>query len=566
MLLAIVGSLASPLPVGGDDGGDPHLHVFPERNDDATTRAATWTTRGGWVTSTPEAPTGGGTRVSAILSVPTSRSVQVQVRGLTRDRTGACTATAGAGPWLRMEETFARGEARIVVRDLDAPFDCAQLRMRTADAAAVGELHWELTVPAYPDAGRRSRELSGPVTPQFAVGPELETIGVISREQWGARDSQCSAVESDWYRMAIHHTAGPQTVDGTVEGQMQATQAYAMDSGGYCDIPYQMLVGFDGSLYEGRGLVFTSGATGGGNNPGNLAVCFIGCYHAPDGDCVGGQGHEVGDAMMHAGQLLVQTLVRLEDIDPSPDNIRGHQDWPGNATACPGSILHPRLDELRADLAWFSALEVARSWDDAVVEVPLGQSSTLWIDLENTGGLTWQPDETYLAPTAPRDTESPLYDASWPTPIRAATLTEPVAPGEIGRFTFEVRAPDETEIEQAFGLVHEGVTWFADAPWGGGPVDDVAIVRVVGVEAPPDPPTDPPAADGTGGSGGSGDVPDPAGTDGTDDTGVGEGLPSGFGDDEGDGCGCTSTPRPLGLAGGWWLLWVAVRRRRARAA
>jgi hypothetical protein len=549
ILVALVGSGTS----------DVHAHVFPERNDDAATRAATWAEHGGWATSTYEAPRGGGTRVAAIFTARTSRAIEVQARGLDRDEAGACTDAANAGPWLAMEETFARGEARIAVRDLGAHFDCAQLRMRTADSADVEALQWELRVPAYPDAGRRSRELTTPLQPELAVGAELERIGVISREQWGARASQCSSVESDWYRMAIHHTAGPQTVDGTVEGQMQATQAYAMDSGGYCDIPYQMLVGYDGSLWEGRGLTFTSGATGGGNNPGNLAVCFIGCYHSPDADCVGGQGHEVGAEMMHAGQLLVQTLVRLEDIDPSEGNIQGHRDWPGNSTACPGSILHPRLDELRADLAWFSASEVARSWDDAVVEVPFDEPHTLWIEFENTGGLTWQPGETFLAPTEPRDTESPLHDASWPMPTRAATVSEPVAPGAIGRFTFDVRAPDATETVQAFGLVHDGSTWFSDTPWGGGPADDIAIVRVVGVAAEPEPPEDP---QDPGDSTGEGEPVDPEDTGAdTGSTGFDHGLPPGFGDDEGEGCGCTSAPRPFGLLGGWVLLCVALRRR-----
>ena len=71
----------------------------------------------------------------------------------------------------------------------------------------------------------------------------------------------------------------PKTTPAIKVNAVKALQAYAQDSGGYCDIPYQFLVGHDGSLWEGRSLTYTSGATGGGNNDGNIAVSFLGCYH-----------------------------------------------------------------------------------------------------------------------------------------------------------------------------------------------------------------------------------------------------------------------------------------------
>ena len=362
--------------------------------------------------------------------------------------------------------------------------------------------------------------------------------------------------------MAIHHTAGPQTANGSVVERLQGTQAYAMDSGGYCDIPYQMLVGYDGTLYEGRGLELLSGATGGGNNPGNLAVCFIGCYHEPESQCVGGVGHQPTDEMMLRGQLLVQTLARLEDISTADDNIRGHRDWPGNSTACPGARLHPRLGELRADLSWFSAVEAARSWDGEVVDVPLETSVEVWIELENTGGLPWEPGQTFLAPTDPRDAASPLYDAAWPTESRAATVEATVLPGEIGRFAMTISVDTEDSVTQTFGLVHEGVTWFADPPWGGGPADDAVVLTVRGI----------PAAGGSGEgstSEGDGTTTGIAGTGGvtsdepqeTTETGGGSSpaLPPAETSDQ--GCGCRSQGGPLGSA------WIAVgllglRRRR----
>lgn len=543
-------------------------HILPERNDDLQARSVQWAPDAQWRTSPAVVADASGHRVAAMLSVSDGAHVEVQARGLVADAEGQCSSTEGAGPWTTLEETYTGGELRVAVADLDAQYDCAQLRIPDERNHAVGNLQWELVEPAYPDAGAVSRSLVARQDPQSAVPAELETIGVITREEWEARPTQCSSPEDDWYRMAIHHTAGPQTANGSVIERLQGTQAYAMDSGGFCDIPYQMLVGFDGTLYEGRGLELLSGATGGGNNPGNLAVCFIGCYHEPESQCVGGEGHQPTDEMMQRGQLLVQTLVRMEDISTADDNIRGHRDWPGNSTACPGERLYPRLGELRADLTWFSALESERSWEGEDVDVPVGESVELWIELENTGGLAWEPGQTFLAPTEPRDGDSPLYDDAWPAESRAATVESAVQPGEVGRFAMTISIGTEETVTQTFGLVHEGVTWFADPPWGGGPADDAVVLTVHGVPATggsgDDGSTsdgDGSTSDGGGGTGGdSGDPPEePEETTGAMTSGGTNALPPA--DDAEQGCGCRSD----GGGAGWSLLLfglLGLRRRR----
>lgn len=542
-------------------------HVLPERNDDRTVRATTWTRTTDWQASPPIREDAGGTRVAAMLSVHDGRDVLLQARGVQVDVSGACSPGSGSGPWVPMQTTFQGAELQVAVVDLDHRFGCAQIRMRMDDDARVSDLQWELVEPRYPDAGRASRELTSAASPPKALASELQAIGVVSREAWGARASQCSTPEDDWYRMAIHHTAGPQTADGSVQERLRGTQAYAMDSGGYCDIPYQMLVGYDGTLYEGRSLDLLSGATGGGNNGGNLAVCFIGCYHEPDSACVGGVGHDPTPEMMLRGQLLVQTLTRLHDISTAEDNIRGHRDWPGNSTACPGSLLHPRLGELRADLTWFAGLEVARSWDEGVVEVELGTDMELWVELENVGGLTWMPGETFLAPTAPRDGESAMHHPSWPSPVRAATVEQPIAPGDVGRFAFTVSPASQDAVTQSFGLVHEGTTWFADGPWGGGPVDDAIVVTVAGVE-----PVDAGTSFGTSTSGGDGSTSDdglggtsgPAGgtdSDGGDPPALPPAGEAADGDGD-DGCGCSSPASGGGAAALWLLALAGLRRKR----
>ena len=101
-----------------------------------------------------------------------------------------------------------------------------------------------------------------------------------------------------------------------------------------------------------------------------------------------------------------------------------------------------------------------------------------FIELTNSGTRPWTAGTTKLAPT-PRDKASAFADPSWLSPTRAATLARDVAPGSTGRFAFKLRAAAVGDFEATFGLVQEGVTWFADAPLGGGPADDLVRVHFV---------------------------------------------------------------------------------------
>ena len=520
----------------------------PRLTESRAERARDWRADGGWIASLPQR--GEGTRVAAFLEAAGPAPIGLEARGVDE-------ASGRRGRWLPMEETFREGATRVAVVDLGRSWPAAEIRLARRDESRVADLGWELLTPRYPEAGRRARQAHG-VTPRDAVsvsggdgsggeaGPQkvplaldtsLATIGVVSRSEWGSRSTQCTTLENDWYRMAIHHTAGPQTNGGSVAATLRALQAYEQDSGEYCDLPYQFMVGFDGSLYEGRPLTLMSGATGGGNNDGNIAVCFVGCYH-PSG-CPGGVSHDATGEMLAAAHLLVQTLVRVHDIPATSDSIRGHREWPGNSTACPGEFVIPHLSELRSDLVWYAAAESGRSYPaEQQLSIGIDQPEPIWIELENTGGLTWEPGAVFLATTEPREGDSLLADDSWPATGRAATVGAPVPPGEVGRFEFNLRAAEAGDYQQTFGLVAADGTWFADGPWGGGPADGALVVRVKATAG----------GGGGGGGGGSGDA----------------GIDSDPDDERNLVGGCRAAPRG-GAAGAWLLLFalVALRRRNA---
>ena len=447
-----------------------HEHLLPERNDHPAFRASSWQVEGAWHVAPEDRPGDVATRVAALMEVADDGpALAVEARGVDGEI---------RGPWLPLEETFRGDGSRVAVVDLDQPWPAAELRIADGDEHRVGDLAWELLEPNFPDAGERARLAVSQESVLSArpLDPALASIGVISREEWGARPTACSATEDNWYRMAIHHTAGSQTSGGSVAAAVRAVQAYHQDSGTWCDIAYQFLVGHDGSLYEGRQLHLRSGATG-GNNAGNMAVSFVGCYH-PNG-CPAGS-HSVTGAMMDGALRLIQTAARLHDISLDASSILGHRDY-GNATACPGDFVHGRLDELRrAGPASYAAEVVERSWlaSESSFQLEVGETRSVWVEFENVGGSAWEPGVTFLAPTTPRDQVSPLANDSWPSPGRAATVSETVEPGETARFVFEIHGESALELEQQFSLVHEGVTWFGDAPLGGGPGDDAVVVQV----------------------------------------------------------------------------------------
>jgi hypothetical protein len=151
---------------------------------------------------------------------------------------------------------------------------------------------------------------------------------------------------------------------------------------------------------------------------------------------------------------------------------------------------------------------------DAAVTVALGETVTGWIKLTNTGEQSWEPDVVRLAPI-PRDRASPFHSPSWISDTRISTVAAAVAPGEIGQFALDITGSTAGESILELGWVAEGITWFADAPQGGGPADGYFAVRVAVVEADEPGPIDA-GADASGAPADAGDEDPDAGIAGGD--------------------------------------------------
>ncbi|UQA57694.1 glycoside hydrolase family 25 protein [Polyangium aurulentum] len=119
----------------------------------------------------------------------------------------------------------------------------------------------------------------------------------------------------------------------------------------------------------------------------------------------------------------------------------------------------------------YAALLVVQSFpseNEAPAQIPAGGIYEGSIELKNIGLEAWD-EGTMLAATEPRDRESPFAGEEWPGVARFARVEGTVAPGESYTFNFTLHAPlEEAVYIENFGLVQEGVAWFADQ---GGPSD-----------------------------------------------------------------------------------------------
>lgn len=207
-------------------------------------------------------------------------------------------------------------------------------------------------------------------------------------------------------------------------------------------------------------------------------------------------------------------------------------------------VIEARIEVVEAEYHGSFVSQSYPTLAEGAIEMTTGQTLEGWIELENVGTATWKAGQTKLAPT-PRDTASPLAGEGWLSPTRVSTLDADVPPGGTGHFKLQIHAAAKGDVTQTFTLVEDGVTWFGDAPKGGGPSDVEMGVRVI-ITAP----------GGSGGEGGGGAGGEGGG--GSEVSGEGEGK-----------CSCEVAGDRRGGGGAWIMAAAAVvallgRRRWAR--
>lgn len=118
---------------------------------------------------------------------------------------------------------------------------------------------------------------------------------------------------------------------------------------------------------------------------------------------------------------------------------------------------------IKVDPAIYSASLVSKS--DNPILTP-GESATINVELRNNGNTTWTNSgdrPAKLGTAKPLDRKSDFYDPTWPGENRAALIDKEVAPGEVGKFSFVIKAPDKIGVyKEYFRPLIEHTTWMED--------------------------------------------------------------------------------------------------------
>ncbi|MDA0713261.1 MAG: N-acetylmuramoyl-L-alanine amidase [bacterium] len=168
----------------------------------------------------------------------------------------------------------------------------------------------------------------------------------ISREQWQARPSKTGI--DHWNKnvttFAIHHTAGSSS---STADAVKSIQNHQMNTRGWSDIGYHFLVGNDGKIFEGRSLNW-QGAHVKGHNAYSVAISALGCFD--ESECNGiayPPTTRMTESMLHSMGELVGFLAFKSNItNLNRINVRGHREFPGAATACPGNIIINFMEDI----------------------------------------------------------------------------------------------------------------------------------------------------------------------------------------------------------------------------
>jgi hypothetical protein len=180
--------------------------------------------------------------------------------------------------------------------------------------------------------------------------------GVIPREEWGALAPDKSKGWDEYpankplplTRIVIHHTADPR--DQSLKDLEKKTRRKQ-----YADLPYHFVITEDGKVYEGRSITAVGAHAGAveGNKDikqdpdwGSIGIVVTGDFESrwqnlwmPDSPSA---------SQLASLETLVNTLMHRYGIPAS--NVLKHSELRPEPTNCPGSILAPHVERLRAKL------------------------------------------------------------------------------------------------------------------------------------------------------------------------------------------------------------------------
>ena len=188
--------------------------------------------------------------------------------------------------------------------------------------------------PSMPDAPPM-KKASIPPPPQRQPAASAERVAIVPRSAWTDAPVGDNADPMGPIRhLTVHHTGEHLSSTGIADRELlRRIDHHHQANLGWAAIGYHLLIGADGTVYEGRPLRWQGAHCGGSNNCNNIGISVIGEFDAN---------------LPSAAQL--RTLRRLlGDLRTRYDlgirEVYGHRDW--KPTTCPGDALYAWLDTYR---------------------------------------------------------------------------------------------------------------------------------------------------------------------------------------------------------------------------
>jgi hypothetical protein len=184
----------------------------------------------------------------------------------------------------------------------------------------------------------------------------MELIGLVHREQWGARQPRnvTPLEDKDLRGIAVHYSAMAAVEDHAgCDDRVRQIQNGHMDGNGWADIAYSWLTCQHGYAFQGRGWGVRTAANG--TNAANdryHAVCFLGADR---------EGRD--DVTPTGRKVIASVIAQGRDLYPKAWEVRLHKDF--RATACPGLELS----------SWVRA-DMPVDWDtgERPADMPVGEA------------------------------------------------------------------------------------------------------------------------------------------------------------------------------------------------
>ncbi|OGB74308.1 hypothetical protein A2V68_00930 [candidate division Kazan bacterium RBG_13_50_9] len=101
--------------------------------------------------------------------------------------------------------------------------------------------------------------------------------------------------------------------------------------------------------------------------------------------------------------------------------------------------------------------------------VGLGEEFELWVEFRNTGTIPWLrkvPAQMRLGTSRPRDRDSSFRGESWLSKNRLAMIDQDTLPGDVGRFTFKMKAPSKVGIYREYVEPVAELSEWVGPDWG----------------------------------------------------------------------------------------------------